>query len=163
MTVTTRFVDYTDGAQSLRGYLASPGTSGRRPAVLVSHAWGGRSPFENAKADWVAELGYVGFALDCYGAGVLGTSPEQNTALMQPFLEDRPRLLVRLRAALATLRAQPEVDPERIAIFGFCFGGLWGPFGPLGVVFVLIISLFLEVFVATNIVALSFLRECVVL
>ncbi|MFM8354705.1 MAG: dienelactone hydrolase family protein, partial [Gammaproteobacteria bacterium] len=44
--------------------------------------------------------------------------------LMQPFLDDRARLLGRLNAALATVRAQPEVDPSRVAIFGFCFGGL---------------------------------------
>ena len=125
MAIVSRFVEYADGAQALRAYLAvNDAASGRRPAVLVSHAWGGRSPFENSKADWVADLGYVGFALDCYGAGVLGTSPEQNSGLMQPFLDDRARLLGRLNAALATVRAQPEVDPNRVAIFGFCFGGL---------------------------------------
>lgn len=62
---------------------------GRRPAVLICHAWGGRDEFVNDKAKQLAELGYVAFALDMYGQGVLGTNPEENAALMQPFLEDR--------------------------------------------------------------------------
>lgn len=125
MTIVSRYVDYADAGQPLKGYMAwDDAVSERLPAVLVSHAWGGRAPFENSKAEWIAGLGYVGFALDCYGAGVLGSSPEENGALMQPFLDDRGRLLGRLQAALAAVRAQPEVDPKRIAIMGFCFGGL---------------------------------------
>ena len=125
MTIVSRYVDYTDASQPLKAFMAwDDAVSERLPAVLVSHAWGGRSPFENSKAEWIAGLGYVGFALDCYGAGVLGSSPEENAGLMQPFLDDRGLLLGRLRAALDAVRAQPEVDPDRVAIMGFCFGGL---------------------------------------
>lgn len=125
MTIVTRYVDYSDHGQPLKAYLAwDDAVAERRPAVLVAHAWGGRSPFENSKAEWVAGLGYVGFALDCYGAGVLGSDPEENAGLMQPYMDDRALLQGRLEAALETLRAQPEVDPNRIAIIGFCFGGL---------------------------------------
>ena len=125
MTIVSRYVDYSDGAQPLKAYMAwDDAVNERHPAVLISHAWGGRSPFENSKAEWSAGLGYVGFALDVYGAGVLGSSPEENAGLMQPYLDDRGKLAGRLRAALDTVRAQPEVDPSRVAIMGFCFGGL---------------------------------------
>jgi len=125
MTIISRYVDYTHAGQPLKAYMAwDDAVNEPLPAVLVSHAWGGRSPFENSKAEWVAGLGYVGFSLDCYGAGVLGNSPEENGALMQPFLADRSLLLGRLEAALTAVRAQPEVDASRVAIMGFCFGGL---------------------------------------
>ena len=125
MAVVTRSVDYEHDGVALRGYCAwDDSIAGPRPGVLVGHAWAGRSPFEDGKAEWLASLGYVGFALDNYGAGVLGSSAEENEALMTPLVQDRPKLQARLLAALATLKAQPEVDAGRTAIMGFCFGGL---------------------------------------
>ena len=119
-----RKVEYRHENTLLEGFLAHDGKAGKKPTVLVAHAWAGRSPFEDDKARALAGLGYVGFALDMYGKGVLGTSAEENSALMTPLLQDRARLQSRLHAALAAVRAQPEVDPERVAAIGFCFGGL---------------------------------------
>jgi dienelactone hydrolase len=99
--------------------------SGARPAVLVAHAWGGRGAFENQKARDLAGQGYAGIAIDLYGKGVLGGSAEENAALMNPLLADRPGvLLARLRAALAACEAETVVDAQRIAAIGYCFGGL---------------------------------------
>ena len=97
---------------------------GPRPGVLVSHAWGGRSDFEDGKANALAELGYAAFALDLYGKGVRGSGPEENAALMQPFLEDRAMLQQRMLASVDTMREQDPVDGSKLAAIGFCFGGL---------------------------------------
>jgi dienelactone hydrolase len=97
---------------------------GPLPGVLISHAWGGRGEFECDKARMLAGLGYSAFALDLYGKGVLGSGPEENSQLMKPFVEDRAMLQSRLSTALETFRAQPEVDADRVAAIGFCFGGL---------------------------------------
>ncbi len=125
MTIQSKTVAYSHNGTTLEGYLAwDDAQPGPRPGVLVSHAWAGRSEFENQKAEALAGLGYVGFALDLYGKGVLGQSTEENGALMQPFLEDRAMLQSRLQAALATLTAQDAVDAGKTAIMGYCFGGL---------------------------------------
>ena len=97
---------------------------GRRPAVLINHTWVGRDEFVAEKAIKLAELGYVGFAVDMYGKGVLGTSPEQNSALMQPFMDDRLLLQKRIQAALYAVKLLPWVDDHNVAAIGFCFGGL---------------------------------------
>ena len=76
------------------------------------------------KARKIAELGYVGFALDMYGKGVLGSSNEENASLMQPFMDDRQFLQQRITAALNTVKQLPWVDDNNIAAMGFCFGGL---------------------------------------
>lgn len=125
MTLQHRVIDYSDGETVLEGRLAwDDSFDGPRPGVLVSHAWGGRGDFEDGKADDLARLGYAAMALDLYGKGVRGNGPEENAALMQPFLDDRAMLQQRLLTSLETLRAQDEVDAARVAAIGFCFGGL---------------------------------------
>ena len=125
MSIQTRTIEYKDGDTVLAAHMAWDDTvSGHRPGVLVSHAWAGRSDFEDRKAEHLAELGYVGFALDLYGQGVTGRSPDENAALMQPFLDDRALLQRRMQLSLEQLSAQKEVDSDRTAAIGFCFGGL---------------------------------------
>ena len=125
MGLQHRLIDYRDGHTVLEGRLAwDDRWPGRRPGVLVAHTWAGRSAFEDGKADALARLGYAAFALDLYGKGVRGSGPEENAALMQPFLDDRAMLQQRLLVAVAALREQAEVDAASIAAIGFCFGGL---------------------------------------
>lgn len=125
MTIQNRLVDYHDGDVVLEGMLAwDDAMDGPRPGVLVSHAWGGRSDFEDGKANVLAEFGYAAFALDLYGKGVRGAGPEENAALMQPFLDDRVMLQRRLLVSLDTMRQQDPVDAGKVAAIGFCFGGL---------------------------------------
>ncbi|NNL63016.1 MAG: dienelactone hydrolase family protein [Woeseiaceae bacterium] len=125
MSLQHRLVEYSDGDTVLEGRLAwDDSVAGPRPGVLVAHAWGGRSEFEDGKADALAGLGYAALALDLYGKGVRGSGPDENAALMQPFLDDRGMLQRRMLVSLATLREQPEIDAARVAAIGFCFGGL---------------------------------------
>jgi len=125
MAIVSNTIGYLDGDVLLEAYFAfDDAITERRPAVLISHAWGGRDDFVAEKANKLAELGYVGFALDMYGKGVLGNSPEQNSKLMQPFMADRSLLQKRIKAALYALNLLPWVDDSKIAAMGFCFGGL---------------------------------------
>ena len=125
MTLSTRTIDYQHNGVVLEAFLAWDDSAVTpRPAVMVSHAWAGRDEFAVNKALALAELGYVGFALDLYGKGVIGSGPEENAKLMGPFMQDRALLQERMKLALATVKQQPEVDSHRIAAIGFCFGGL---------------------------------------
>jgi dienelactone hydrolase len=125
VTIRSRSIEYKAGSDGFEGLLAwDDAVAGPRPGVLVSHAWGGRDAFADGKASALAELGYVGFALDLYGKGVRGKDRDACAALMRPFLEDRSMLQARMQLALDTMRAQDEVDSARTAAIGFCFGGL---------------------------------------
>lgn len=125
MAIVTRPVEYEHQGVMLEGMLAwDDGIDQPRPGVLVAHTWAGRGDFEIGKARALAELGYVGFAIDMYGKGVLGTSPEENTALMAPLMEDRELLQARIARAADVIRQQPEVDATQVAATGYCFGGL---------------------------------------
>jgi dienelactone hydrolase len=125
MAIKSNTVAYMDGDVVLEAFFAFDDTwEGQRPAVLINHAWGGRDEFVDGKARKLAQLGYVGFAVDMYGKGILGSGPEQNAKLMQPFMDDRAMLQKRIQAGLSAVKLLPWVDGSKIAAIGFCFGGL---------------------------------------
>lgn len=125
MSIVTETLTYEFNGKQFAGHLAyDEAISGERPLVTVSHAWSGRSPFEDDKAVQMAKLGYTGFAIDAYGAGILGTTQDERLGYMNPLLADRPELLGRLRAGIAAGAAHATVDSSRVAAIGYCFGGL---------------------------------------
>ncbi|MEF3076693.1 dienelactone hydrolase family protein [Methylobacter sp. Wu1] len=125
MAIISNTVGYMDGDVQLEAFFAfDDSVSGRRPAVLINHTWAGRDEFVAEKARKLAGLGYVGFAVDMYGKGILGSGPEENARLMQPLMEDRAMLQRRMQAALYAVKLLPWVDDTKIAAIGFCFGGL---------------------------------------
>ncbi len=119
---------HTEPALHQLGRLALPDARvhgpGPYPAVLVCHAWKGQSAFEQDKARALAELGYVAMAGDVYGDAVWEAEAGGAAARMRPLVADRSVLRGRLLAGIAALRSQPEVDARRVAVIGFCFGGL---------------------------------------
>ena len=124
MAIQTKLLNYDSDGVRLEGYLAWDDSIETAPAIVVSHAWGGRGEFEESKALALAEMGFVGFAIDMYGEGKQGNNPEENEALMTPLLADRDLLGRRIEKAIETLREQSQVDSSKIAAMGYCFGGL---------------------------------------
>ncbi len=122
----TNTIEYNDGDTVLEGYVAYEETDTQKPLVLVSHDWTGRQASANEGAERIAALGYIGFALDMYGKGVLGEAGnvELNSSLMNPLASDRAMLRQRIRAALVAGRNIPQVDATRVAAMGYCFGGM---------------------------------------
>lgn len=117
--------EYKDGDTLLEGYLAwDPQKKDKCPVVLVVHDWSGLNNFACGKADKLAELGYVGFAIDMFGKGKTGKTKEEKSALMQPLMEDRFMLQQRIVAAFETAKTLSMVDTHQIGAIGFCFGGL---------------------------------------
>lgn len=117
---------YHHGEQEMHGFLAYKDSQDDqpRPAVLVAHDWAGRGEFACQKAQMLAEMGYIGFALDMYGNGRTGVTVDEKMGLMEPLAADRKLLRARIRAAFDALIGMSEVDTNRIAAIGFCFGGL---------------------------------------
>ena len=120
-------IDYQDNDTVFQSYVAyeyKDSMKQKRPVVLIAHTWCGLDDFVKKKARRLAELGYVGFAMDVYGKGILGSEPKTNQKLMQPLIEDRKMLLRRLIIGLKVAKQLEIADETRIAAIGYCFGGL---------------------------------------
>jgi dienelactone hydrolase len=123
--IRTEEVAYRDADTTCKGFFAfDDARQGPLPAVLISHMIGGRESFVEGKAEALAQLGFAAFALDMYGEGRRAQTPEEGRSMMNALLGDRAALRRRVLAALHAIRQLPQVDSERIAALGFCFGGL---------------------------------------
>jgi dienelactone hydrolase len=117
-------IDYRDQSVNLRGYLVWDETAAeRRPGVLVFHEGLGLGEFAMARARRLAELGYVAFAADMFGDRRQARNLQEVATLVGGLRNDPETLRSRGRAALATLAASSQVDVNRLAAIGFCFGG----------------------------------------
>ncbi len=97
MSVKTRLIDYRDGDRVFEGMLAwDDGIDRPGPGVLVAHTIRGRTAFEEEKAQRLAEMGYVGFAIDVYGKDSIGSDIEAYRAMMESLKDDRVLLQRRL-------------------------------------------------------------------
>ena len=120
----TQTVEYQADGLTMMGHLAlDQGRTGRRPGVLVFPEAFGLAPHAKHRAERLAELGYVALAADLHGRQYLTKGLEEALGLLNPLREDPARIRARAHAALAALLAHPEVDPNRIAAIGYCFGG----------------------------------------
>ena len=122
--IKTEVVEYKDGDTVLEGFVAyDDAKTGRRPGVLVVHDWTGLGDYAQRRAKMLAELGYVAFAADIYGKGVRPTDPTDAAKEAGKYKGDLPLLRRRVTLAFDQLLKRKEVDPQKTAAIGYCFGG----------------------------------------
>lgn len=114
--ITERAVSFFSDGVTVRGHLTAPAGASRLPAVVLSHG------FMCVMAMGLPELahrlagaGYAVLRIDYRGFGESDGEP-RNVVLPLRQSDD-------VRAALSFLGAQPEADPERLALWGTSFGG----------------------------------------
>jgi carboxymethylenebutenolidase len=122
--VTTAAVTFPNGADTIQGYLARPRADGRYPAVLICHENAGTAEHFRDVARRYAKRGYAGLVVDLLSR--LGGTDAVPANERSPYLfapENTAVWVTDFQAAMAFLRRQPFVVPERIAMTGYCFGG----------------------------------------
>jgi len=122
--ITTREIEYTaPNGQRLIGYFATPTTDQPVAGVIVAPEWWGRNEYTEQRARELAEHGFAALAIDMYGDKRVTTEVPQASAWMNQTFEQADTIVNRAQAGLATLAAQPEVNTEKLAAIGFCYGG----------------------------------------
>ncbi len=124
--IVTRPVAYEHAGVKLEGYLAyddiKASAASKAPGVLVIPEWWGLNEYPKGRAEQLAKLGYVAFAADMYGAGVVTKDKDKAGQLAGQFY-GKPLMADRARAGLEQLLKTGLVDAARVAAMGYCFGG----------------------------------------
>jgi hypothetical protein len=117
----TQWIDYKQGNAALSGYLVyDDAVQGRRPGVLMIHDRSGFSEGTLADAEMISRLGYVVFAEDIFGKGIVPkTVPEMTQTIA---IYDKDRALMRAGARAGRTR-RPEVTADGRSREA-CVGGL---------------------------------------
>ena len=114
-------ISYDVHGQRYTGYLAQPSSREKVPGILVFHGGGGLGAHVRERADRLAQLGYVAFAPDLFGHPVSGVDHAKK--ITHELTQNWSELRLRCSIALELLRRQSNVDADRVAAIGFCFGG----------------------------------------
>lgn len=123
--IQTREIPYqsADGRQLVGYYAWDDSIDGKRPGVIVVHEWWGLNDYARRRARELAQLGYAALAIDMYGDGKHTEQAGEAMAMMHGVAADSKISYARAQAGLDLLKAQTEVDGQRIAAIGYCFGG----------------------------------------
>jgi len=109
-------VRFRSGGTECAAWLYLPEREAPGPAVVLGHGLGAVKEMGlDAYAERFAEAGYVALAFDYRHFGSSGGEPRQ--------LLDIGRQLEDWAAAVEHSRSLPQVDPDRVALFGSSFGG----------------------------------------
>lgn len=117
-------ISYQYNNQTFEGVLVSPNNvSNKLPALLMVPNWLGITKEAIYLAKQQAEKGYIVFIVDLYGKTVRPQNSQQAGEAMTPLKENRQELRQRMNKALDILLKEINIDKQKIATFGFCFGG----------------------------------------
>lgn len=115
--MTTRTdITFPSGDSECRGWLSMPDGDGPTPVVVMAHGLGavkemGLGPF----AERFVDAGYACLVFDYRHFGASGGEPRQLLSVRHQ-LED-------WKAAIGHVRSRPDLDSNRVAIWGSSFGG----------------------------------------
>jgi len=124
-SIINQTIEYSVDGSPFLGYLAwDEEILATRPGIIVIHEWWGINDYIRRRADMLAEIGYCALAIDMYGVGQVAETPAQAGALMNSVLEDMDVVGIRrLEAGYQQLLNQAQVNSEKTAVIGYCFGG----------------------------------------
>lgn len=126
--MSTTPLPYSADGISFCGQLAcpdaqDPAVQGKVPGILIFPEAPGVGAHVIRRAAALAQLNYVALAADPHGDGVVFDDPKTMLESINELKGQPERLYRRLQAGLQALAQVPQVDPERIAVIGYCFGG----------------------------------------
>ncbi len=117
-------INYQHQGDKLTGYLYYDNINiNTKPLVLVVHEWWGLNDYAKNRARQLADLGYVSFAIDMYGKGKSTKHGKQAKDWMNAITKNKKNWQQRAITALNIAKQHPQVDKNKTAAIGYCFGG----------------------------------------
>lgn len=118
-------VEYKSDDKTFEGLVAIDNAiKGKKPGVVVFHNWLGITAETESKISELAKLGYVAMAGDIYGKGIRPKESKEAGTLSGMYKNDRKLLRERVNLALEQLLKNSNVNPKKLLVIGYCFGGI---------------------------------------
>jgi carboxymethylenebutenolidase len=111
--------------ESCPAFLVRPDGPGPHPAVVIGQEATGPNTFIRRTATAMARMGYLTVVPDYYhGAGPPDPEAYEDLETLLPYIDalDFRRGAYDLMSALDYARSRPEVDDQRVALWGYCTG-----------------------------------------
>lgn len=96
----------------------------RRPGVILFPTVMGVSELEIGFGRDLVHLGYTALVADVFGTSFEGAPRDVMAEEMERLKSDRPLIRRIVSAVLEQARGLAEIDSSRIAVAGYCFGGM---------------------------------------
>lgn len=93
------------------------------PLVIVVPEWWGRTEHPINQAKMLNEQGYATMVVDMYGNNKTVETPSEAQALATPFYQNAQMGIDRLNKYVDAAKMDPHVDPTKVYVVGYCFGG----------------------------------------
>ena len=119
-TIANMTIPGANGGPDVLAYMARPDGEGPFPTVIMIHEFWGLNESIVSKTDLLAEEGYLVVAPDTFRGSTTGWIPR---AIYQVISARPENVNSDLDSVYAWLESQAAVDPDQIAIAGFCYGG----------------------------------------
>ncbi|WP_265528706.1 dienelactone hydrolase family protein [Sphingomicrobium marinum] len=106
------------------------GSGVARPGVVILPSFANRGPLEEEFAAKLVDLGYSALVADIYGADMIGIDVGEDEGKQKAFdtmnekMEDRGAYAKQQAAILDFAKGLDAFDGNKMAVMGFCFGGL---------------------------------------
>ncbi len=120
--IRTSHVDLKINGDGAYAYIAQPDDEAKHPGVVVIQEWWGIEPHVRSVAQRLAAEGFVVAVPDLYH-GKVATEPDDAMKMIMLLRGNVDQATKEIIGALETLKAMPNVDPQRLGLMGFCVGG----------------------------------------
>ncbi len=121
--VRTSNVDLKVNGDGAYAFVAQPDDNAQHPGVVLIQEWWGIEPHIRDLAQKLAAEGFVVAVPDLYH-GKIATEPDDAQKMITMIAGNIDRVANEIMGALETLKGMSSVNPKKLGIMGFCFGGL---------------------------------------
>lgn len=117
-------VSFSENSQQYVAKLGIPkGLKDKAPLVVIVHEWWGRNDYIESRARMLEAEGFTTLAVDLFGNGRVVETPSDAQALATPFYQNPSKGTDLLYKYVEAAKKDPHVDPTRVFVIGYCFGG----------------------------------------
>ncbi len=95
----------------------------RVPLIVIIHEWWGRTDYIMMRSEMLTQEGFATLPVDLFGNNLTASTPSEAQNLSIPFYKNPELGTTKLEKFIEEAKKNPHVDPSRIYVIGYCFGG----------------------------------------